>query len=181
MRHSRRFWRAYRSILTETPMVVVIGCFMVLMIYSLRGGTEVFGLMGEMVFPIYILLMVAMWILMTISIDQFDLKRLSPVLGDGIKPLLNAVFPYPSPSILAFPFGETVLITMFFPYLNKTSNPKKVGMAVILIGGILLEINCMVMISVLGPDIYKQEYTVHPRTMSADAWKVNQSLEKRKI
>ena len=116
------------TILTETPMVAVIGCFMVLMIYSLRGGVEVFGRMGEMVFPIYILVMVVMWILMAISIDQFDLKRLTPVLGEGIKPVLNEVFPLPSPSILAFPFGETVLITMFFPFLNKKSNTKKVGM-----------------------------------------------------
>lgn len=146
------------TILSETPLVVVIGCFMVLMIYSLRGGAEVFGRMGEMVFPVYILVMAAMWLLMGISLDQFDLKRLTPVLGEGIKPVLDAVFPYPSPSILVFPFGETILITMFFPFLNKKSNAKKIGMAVILVGGILLTVNAIVMISVLGPDIFKEEY-----------------------
>ena len=146
------------TILTETPMVVVIGCFMVLMIYSLRGGVEVFGRMGEMVFPVYILVMVIMWLLMGISLDQFDLKRLTPVLGEGITPVLDAVFPYSSPSILLFPFGETILITMFFPFLNKKSYAKKTGMAVILVGGILLTLNAIVMISVLGPDIFKEEY-----------------------
>lgn len=146
------------TILTETPMVVVIGCFMVLMIYSLRGGIEVFGRMGEMVFPVYILVIVAMWFLMAITTDQFDLKRLTPVLGEGITPVLNEVFPFPAPTILFFPFGETVLITMLFPFLNKKSNTKKVGAAVILAGGILLTINSIVIISVLGPDIYKQEF-----------------------
>ncbi|MDQ8737219.1 endospore germination permease [Paenibacillus sp. LHD-38] len=146
------------TILTETPLLIVVGSFMVLMIYSLRGGTEVFGRMGEMVFPVYILVLVAMWVLMAISLDQFDLKRLTPVLGEGIFPVLNEVFPYSSPSILVFPFGETVLITMFFPLLKKKENAKKVGIAVILLGGLLLSINCIIMISVLGPNIFEQEY-----------------------
>jgi spore germination protein KB len=146
------------TILTETPMIVVIACFMALMVYTLRGGIEVFGRMGEAVFPVYILVMVGMWILMAVSLDQFDLRRLTPVLGEGIQPVVDAVFPYPSPSILAFPFGETILMTMFFPFLNPKSSAKKVGMSVILVGGILLTINCIVMISVLGPDIYKEEF-----------------------
>jgi spore germination protein KB len=95
------------TILPDTPIVVVIGCFMVIMIYCLRGGVEAFGRMGEMVFPVYILVMVILWILMFISIDEFDPKRLTPVLGEGVKPVLNEVFPFPSPSILVFPFGET--------------------------------------------------------------------------
>lgn len=146
------------TILPDTPMVVIIGCFVVLIIYCLRGGVEAFGRMGEIVFPVYILVMVILWVLMFISVDDFDPKRLTPVLGEGIKPVLNEVFPFPSPSILVFPFGETVLITMFFPLLNKKSNAKKTGMAVILTGGILLAANSLIMISILGPNIYKQEF-----------------------
>jgi spore germination protein KB len=146
------------TILTETPMVMVIGSFMVLMIYCLRGGIEVFGRMGEMVFPIYILVLISLWILMSISIDQFDLKHLLPVFGEGVKPIWDEVSPYPAPSILTFPFGETVVIMMFFPFLSKKGSAKKVGMAVILVGGILLAVNAVFMISVLGPDIYKQEF-----------------------
>lgn len=146
------------TILTDTPMVVVVGCFMVLMIYCLRGGIEAFGRMGEIVFPVYILVMAAIWILMMISLDQFDIKRLVPVLGDGIKPVLNAVFPYPSPSILVFPFGETVLITMFFPFLKKKNDTQKVGMSVILMGGILLTVNSLIIVSVLGPHVFSKEF-----------------------
>lgn len=46
---------------------------MVLVIYCLRGEVEAFGRMGECVFPVYLLVMLILWILMAINIDQFDL------------------------------------------------------------------------------------------------------------
>ncbi|MDD9268070.1 endospore germination permease [Paenibacillus sp. GCM10023248] len=146
------------TILPNTPMVVIIGCFVMLIIYCLRGGIESFGRMGELMFPVYILVMFAVWILILITNDEFDLQRLKPVLGEGWKPVMNEVFPFPSPSILVFPFGETVLILMFFPFLSKVSKAKTAGFAVIIAGGILLALNAIVMISVLGPHIYKEEF-----------------------
>ncbi|MFP3126215.1 spore germination protein [Ectobacillus funiculus] len=144
------------TILTETPMILVIGIFMVLIVYCLRGGIEAFGRMGEIVFPIYVLILVTLWILMLVG-AEFDSRRLTPVLGNGIQPVLGAAFP-PVQSTLTFPFGETVLITMLFPVLNNKNNIKKVGMATILIGGILLAVNSIIVISVLGPDIYGKEF-----------------------
>ncbi|MGM0876006.1 MAG: GerAB/ArcD/ProY family transporter [Bacillota bacterium] len=51
------------TILVDTPIVVVIGSFMVLMIYCLRSGVETFGRMGEAVFP-NILSLIIVWILL---------------------------------------------------------------------------------------------------------------------
>ncbi|MFC0271741.1 endospore germination permease [Metabacillus herbersteinensis] len=137
------------SILIETPIAVVIGSFMVLMIYCLRGGVETFGRMGEIIFPVYIIALIVIWILL-LSVEVFSLDNLTPVLGNGVKPVLKDVFPYR----LTFPFGETIIITMFFPFLNKKQNARKVGIAVILIGGILLTFNSIMNLSVLGPEIY---------------------------
>ncbi|MBP1964426.1 GerAB/ArcD/ProY family transporter [Paenibacillus aceris] len=146
------------TILPNTPMVVVVGCFVVLVVYCLRGGITSLGQMGEMLLPVYMLVMVIVWILMMVTNDEFHLKQLTPVLGEGIQPVLDEVFPYPSPSILVFPFGETVLITMFLPFLNNQKKAKKTGIAIVFAGGILLALNSLVVIAVLGPNIYKQEF-----------------------
>ena len=58
------------TILSETPIIVVIGSFMLLMIYCLRGGVETFGRMAEIVFPVYIFSLILIWILL-LSLDQF--------------------------------------------------------------------------------------------------------------
>jgi spore germination protein KB len=141
----------YSTILSDTPMPIITVSFMVLMIYCLRGGVEIFARMGEAVFPIYILSLITIWILL-FTVKDFNMTNLTPILGNGVTPVLKEVFPY----AITFPFGETVLITMFFPILNKKQHAKKIGMAVILIGGILLIINTMMNIAVLGPEIYSR-------------------------
>jgi spore germination protein KB len=142
----------FSTILVETPMIIVIGSFMVLMIYCLRGNVETFGRMGEVVFPVYIFSLFVIWILL-LSVEDFSIKNLTPILGNGINPVLKETFPFG----ITFPFGETVIITMFFPFLNKKQNTRKVGMAVILIGGILLILNTIMNISVLGPEMFSKD------------------------
>nr|WP_263324172.1 spore germination protein [Neobacillus sp. Marseille-Q6967] len=140
------------TILAETPIFVVIASFMVLMIYCLLGGVETFGRMAEIVFPIYIFSLILIWILL-FSVDQFDVKNLTPILGSGVKPVLKDAIP----SAINFPFGETIVIMMFFPYLSDKKYARKVGLSIILVGGILLTINSIMMISVLGPEIYSRD------------------------
>jgi spore germination protein KB len=133
-------------------MPIITVSFMALMIYCLRGGVETFARMGEAVFPVYIFSLLVIWILL-LTVKDFNITNITPTLGNGVKPVLKEVFPY----AITFPFGETVLITMFFPILNKKQHAKKIGMAVILIGGILLTINTMMNIAVLGPEIYSRD------------------------
>jgi spore germination protein KB len=142
------------TILVETPTFVVIASFMVLIIYCLRGGLETFGRMGEMVFPVYIFAMIVIWILL-ISVEGFNLKNLTPVLGNGIKPIIKEVYP----GVINFPFGETIIIMMFFPFLNNKQKIRKVGMSVILGAGLLLTLNTIFILSVLGPEISSSSFS----------------------
>jgi spore germination protein KB len=137
------------TILSETPLIVVIGSFMVLMIYCLRGGVETFCRMGEVVFPVYVFALILIWVLL-ISVKGFDVNNLTPILANGVKPVLKEAFP----SAINFPFGETIIFMMIFPFLNNKKNIKKIGISAILIGGILLMVNSIMMMSVLGPEIY---------------------------
>lgn len=141
------------TILTETPIFVVIGSFMLLIVYCLCGGIESFGRMSEMVFPIYLFSLVVIWILL-LSVEGFTTRNLTPVLGNGVKPVLNEVFP----NGINFPFGETIIITMFFPFLSNKQNIRKIGMLIVLVGGLLLTINSIMLISTIGPEIYSGNY-----------------------
>ncbi|WP_338787703.1 GerAB/ArcD/ProY family transporter [Metabacillus sp. FJAT-53654] len=141
------------TILVETPIIIVIGSFMVLVIYCLRGGIEIFGRMGEIVFPIFMISLIIVWILL-LSVKSIQFSNLNPILGNGVKPILKEVFP----KNINFPFGETIIIMMFIPNLQNQKNAGKVGFAVILIGGILLTINSVLILSVVGPELYKIDY-----------------------
>lgn len=137
------------TILTETPIIVVIGSFMILMIYCLGGGIEALGRMAEIVFPVYILSLIMIWILL-FTVEQFHITNVTPILGDGILSFSKKAIP----NSINFPFGETIVIMMFFPYLSKKQNIRKIGMLVILLGGLLLTINSIMVLSVIGPEIY---------------------------
>jgi spore germination protein KB len=141
------------TILVKTPMVIVIGSFVVLMIYCFRGGVEAFGRMGEAVLPVYIMSMVLIWVLL-LTVEGFNVKNISPILGNGVQPILKEVFP----TVLTFPFGESIIIMMFFPFLNNKRSVRKIGMAVIFITGILMTINLILVLSILGPEIYSQQF-----------------------
>jgi spore germination protein KB len=141
------------TILVKTPMVIVIGSFVILMIYCFRGGVETFGRMGEAVLPVYIMSMMLIWVLL-FTIEGFNINNISPVLGNGVQPILKEVFP----TVLTFPFGESIIIMMFFPFLNTKLSVRKIGMAVIFITGILMTINLILVLSVLGPEIYSEQF-----------------------
>jgi spore germination protein KB len=141
------------TILVKTPMVIVIGSFVALMIYCFRGGVETFGRMGEAVLPVYIMSMVLIWVLL-LTVEGFNVNNISPIIGNGVQPILKEVFP----TVLTFPFGESIIIMMFFPFLNSKRSVRKIGMAVIFITGILMTINLILVLSVLGPEIYGQQF-----------------------
>lgn len=141
------------TILDKTPMIVVIGSFMILMIYCLRGGVEAFGRMGEVIFPVYLFSILLVWILL-VTVENFTIHHLSPVLGNGFQPIFKELIP----TILTFPFGESIIITMFFPFLNNKHIVRKTGMAIIIASGLLLTINLIMILSVLGPEIYSKQF-----------------------
>ncbi|MGG1397819.1 endospore germination permease [Bacillus salipaludis] len=140
------------TILPDTPIFIIIGSFMVLMIYCLRGGVETLGRMAEIIFPIYFFSLMLIWLLL-LSVEPFDIKNLYPVFGNGVTPVLK----HAVPAAINFPFGETIVILMFFPFLNNKQKSRKIGLSSLLIGGILLTINSIMMIAVLGPEIYSRD------------------------
>lgn len=141
------------TILIRTPMVVVIGTFMAVILYCLRGGLEVFGRMGEIIFPAWLAIFALMWIIVYSS-DVSDLQQLKPVMEEGAGGIWNAAFPL----VVTFPFGESILFTMLWPALNEQKKVRKLAMTVILVSGMLLTVNTISILAVIGHHLLGREH-----------------------
>ncbi|EMA6342408.1 GerAB/ArcD/ProY family transporter [Bacillus cytotoxicus] len=136
------------TFLPKTPLIIVIGSFIVVIVYCLYGGLEVFGRMGEIFFPFLFLIAILTWAIVYSS-QVVDVEQLTPVLEKGFGPVWKAAFPL----TITFPFGEMVLFMMFWPALHDPREAKKLGMVVVLVAGILLTVNMISILSVLGPNL----------------------------
>ncbi|MGI6585432.1 MAG: GerAB/ArcD/ProY family transporter [Lutisporaceae bacterium] len=117
----------------ETPMVVIIGLFVVVIAYVVNSGIEVIGRLNELLVPLIPLVVL---IISLSLITVHDFTAFLPILENGMTPVLNAAFSY-----LTFPFGETVAFLMLFPHINKKEKLKKVVLlsaAVSILLGIIL-------------------------------------------
>jgi len=102
----------------ETPMVVVIGLFAVILVYAINSGIEVIGRLSELLVPVIPLVVL---IISLSLITVHDFTAFLPILENGITPVLNAAFGF-----ISFPFGEAIAFLMLFPHLNKKEKLKKV-------------------------------------------------------
>jgi len=129
----------------DTPMVVVIGVFAIVLLYAVNSGVEVLGRVSEV---LMIIVPIVISIISISLINVHDLTAFLPVLENGMAPVLGAAF-----SFIAFPFGETVAFLMLFQHINKKEKLSKV-VIVSAILSILIGIFVFFRdISVLGGDL----------------------------
>lgn len=141
------------TLLVGTPGIAVIATFTAVIVYCLRGGLDVFGRVGEILFPAWLAVFGLMWIIV-FSSDVSDLQHLKPVLEEGVGGVWKVAFPL----VVTFPFGESIVFTMLWPALNDRMKVRKLGMTVILVSGILLTVNTISILAVIGPHLFGSEY-----------------------
>ncbi|CQR48301.1 Spore germination protein YndE [Paraliobacillus sp. PM-2] len=129
------------EILNTTPIVVVIGSMLVVCAFAVRGGIEVIARCAQMFLPIVILFSIIMVLL---SIPDFDLTHMSPVMESGWKPAIEgSIIPHVW-------FIELVLITFLFPVLHSHRKALKGGMVSVLALMVTMVIANLVCLFVLG-------------------------------
>ena len=140
----------------DTPVVVPMIFFTILIIWSLKAGIEVLGRWSEF----FIWTVVILFLIITVLlIPEMNINRLKPILNNGLSPLLKGAF-----SSFTFPFGETVVFTMVFSNISKTKNYNKTFISGLLIGGGIISLATLRNILVLGREtIYR---TYFPSTMT---------------
>ena len=102
--------------LVATPDVI-IASFIALTVYMMcRGGLSVLTRLGELIFPVVIILIT---IASLGSLEQADFTALLPILQNGIAPLLNGTF-----TSFAFYFAEGFTAVMLLSQMEENGNRK---------------------------------------------------------
>ncbi|MFC4075516.1 GerAB/ArcD/ProY family transporter [Salinithrix halophila] len=131
-----------------TPEFVLGTGLMVVMIYTLYLGIEVLARLGEL----FIVVMISLGFIASLFLwmtETVQIERLLPVLENGWKPVLMTVFP----QTLTVPFGEMIVFSMIFPYLNRPKKALPIGLMGMAFSGLILTYTISLNIAVLGVDI----------------------------
>ncbi|MGG2064170.1 GerAB/ArcD/ProY family transporter [Bacillus sp. S14(2024)] len=134
---------AYQS----TSFLTIGACMILCIMYAIYKGFEVFARVAELcLFLILFVLLIIIALEFVGGLVQF--QNLQPTLENGWKPIFKALFP----TSVTFPFGEMVVFTMFFPYLNHQNAAKKITIATVAVSGIILMVFTIINISILGTE-----------------------------
>ncbi|MBM7585636.1 spore germination protein KB [Bacillus pakistanensis] len=132
------------QIMPETPIQAILILFLSIIIMGTRLGIEVMARAAEIFLPWVLIL----FVVLIISISpEIKFENIQPVLEDGIKPLFGGTIP-----IMGY-YLESVILLMFFPYINQKSQATKAYISGMLIGSICLSIIIFLSITVLGADL----------------------------
>lgn len=145
--------------LGSTPMVIPMLILIILGIFAVKKGIETLGRWTGYFIPIILIFIFASILL---SIPHMHLDNIRPFLYNGIKPIIKGAF-----YSFAFPFAETVILTMFFTNFETKKSPYKVYLTGLFIGGIVLVLLNLTNILVLGVEtaasLYYPTYVVSSR------------------
>jgi len=134
----------------DTPVVMPMLFFTILLMWSLKAGIEVLGRWAE--FFSWIVIPIVL-IVPLLSISQMDISRLKPILSNGVATLLEGAF-----SSFTFPFGQIVIFTMVFSNISKVKNYKKTFIVGLFVGGGLILLTSLRNFLVLGNETISRVY-----------------------
>lgn len=135
------------AILPNTPMEVMSVTFCLVIGYIMYLGIEVLARTNEIFSP-YLLFFIVLLTILIFASGKVDLQQLEPVLGNGIAPIGEAIFP----ELLTFPFGELVAFTVIFPLVAKKQYTLRVSIWGLAMSTAILVISLIITIASLGVD-----------------------------
>lgn len=136
--------------LSQTPRIIPSACFMILCVYGVKQGIEVIGRWGE--FFVTVLMIISVTIIL-LSIGDFKLDNIRPVLANGFKPIFRGAL-----AVFFFPLSETILFTNIFSSLQKKASYYKVYIIGLTIGILWILAVSVKNILVLGPYLMSLNY-----------------------
>jgi len=128
--------------LIDTPEMVILILLGLLCIFMVRAGIEVKGRYSAFIMPLLIIFILAMFAL---SSGDFQFNNLTPILYDGIIPVLKGSF-----SVFMIPFAELFLFTFVIAMDAKRNRPYKAFLLSLLIGTVVILLITLRNVMVLG-------------------------------
>ncbi len=136
------------TLLNRTSLWIIMLIVILVVSNSVRYGHRVLFLMCVIFLPVMLVSYVLISILIPVT-GLFHFEFMFPVLESGWKPVLNAAIP----EIVSFPFGQTVLFLVFYPYARTGKKLNKAVIISYIITALSLTFINQLNIFVLGPKI----------------------------
>ncbi|MDQ0115683.1 GerAB/ArcD/ProY family transporter [Paenibacillus harenae] len=156
------------QMMPETPVNAIIIVFMtVVIIIAYRYGVEAFARMGELLFPIFVLLFAFLIVLL---LPQVEMSNLKPIMAKGFMPAFEGMS-----HAYAVGFNEMIVLLMIIPRVAGGNKMKPIltGFA---IGGAVLFITVFLCVLVLGTNLMETKY--YPTYVLAQKINIGNFLER---
>lgn len=96
--------------LQETPALIIMGGMMLLVSCAVRGGVEVLGRLAQLLLPITFFVF---GLLIVLSIPEWDVNRILPIMGRGIAPSIKGAF------IPLSWFAGYIMLGLYLPFVSN--------------------------------------------------------------
>lgn len=126
----------------ETPILVPMLFLGMCCVANARSGVEVMGRISTFLLPIVVIILIVVQLL---GVPMMEFDNIYPILGQGIRPVLNGAF-----STFSFPFAESVLLLGVFFSLKSSKAPYKVYFLGFLLAGFFIVALTVRNIMILG-------------------------------
>jgi spore germination protein KB len=159
------------EVLVDTPIQIIMIIFLLTSLIGVRLGLEVISRTLVIFFPWIVVLLIFLFFFL---VPEIKIVNIQPILGEGIKPIINGAY-----HNLALPFLELPILLMITPYVTEKIKMKKAFYKGTLIGGFLLTILIMFCILVLGSDLTARQ--TYPSYMLAKKISIGNFLERIEV
>ncbi|WP_100487252.1 GerAB/ArcD/ProY family transporter [Sporolactobacillus pectinivorans] len=136
------------TFLQRTPSSIVLLLFLITLVYISFLGVENFVRLTEIILPFMLILISLIYVLILAS-GRIDLQQLTPVLENGMMPVLKASYP----TVVNFPFGMSLVLFQFWHFANDQKSVRKVTLTAAIFAGIILTLTQVTIITTLGVDL----------------------------
>ncbi|MBC2580192.1 GerAB/ArcD/ProY family transporter [Clostridium sp. DJ247] len=133
------------AIMPKMPPIIISIMITSVIGYGVYLGLENMCRAAHILLYLWIFYFIMEWLILFITPDALQIHNLKPVLENGIVFVIKKSW-----KIITFPYGETILFTMFFPYTVEVSKVRKASVLAIIAEGIFISLNTVIFIATLG-------------------------------
>jgi len=157
--------------LTNTPIMLIMLCIMLLAVFLVKNGMKVMGKWAEL---FAIIFSSAIFILVILAIPKMNFENVRPFLYRGVKPVIVSTF-----YTFGFPFGEIITFSLVFSTFEKGEKVSKVYRNGLIIGGGIMLITSLHNALVIG--VENMNTTYYPTYFAATKITVAPFLQRTEV
>lgn len=129
----------------KVPSIIILLSIMLVSGYTAYLGLENMFRSVNVFLYLWIIFFILEWLFLYRTEGALKFYNIKPILHNGIVPVIKESW-----KLITFPYGETLIMAMFFPYVKEASKIRKFSILSIIFIGIFLALNTVMFISVLG-------------------------------